>query len=238
VKCNNSILLDNLNQFLLRNTLTTSTSLAENTTSYPYNKSVYLNLYLTDVNGDPVDDLFVAIVYELPDGNLSFFIAGFVVDGLYSSQFAPSTWTSDGRINGIFIVIGDENYAMTYASVSFDVYVPPVEPGPGEPFIWLTMSQLALVTSVSIFGSLMVGLVYNRRRMKRRLRIPEIDTELSQDIDSTLNALLAAFTQLEELIKREDLDQIQKIEALRVLMESVEAGRKMFDRVSDRVGGI
>jgi len=238
VKCNNSILLDNLNQFLLRNTLTTSTSLAENTTSYPYDKSVYLNLYLTDVNGDPVDDLFVAIVYELPDGNLSFFIAGFVVDGLYSSQFAPSTWTSDGRINGIFIVIGDENYAMTYASVSFDVYVPPVEPGPGEPFIWLTMSQLALVTSVSIFGSLMVGLVYNRRRMKRRLRIPEIDTELSQDIDSTLNALLAAFTQLEELIKREDLDQIQKIEALRVLMESVEAGRKMFDRVSDRVGGI
>ena len=74
--------------------------------------------------------------------------------------------------------------------------------------------------------------------MKRRLRIPEIDIELSRDIDSTLNALLAAFTQLEELIKREDLDQIQKIEALRVLMESIAEGRKMFDRVSDRVGGI
>lgn len=238
VKCNNSMLLDNLNEFLLRNTLTTSTSLAENTTQYPYDESVFLNLYVTDVHGNPVDDLFVAIVYELPDGNLSFFIAGFVMEGLYSSQFAPNTWTTDGRINGIFIIIGDENYAMTYASVSFDVYSPSVEPGPGEPFIWLTMSQLALVTSVGIFGSLMVGLVYNRKRMKRRLRIPEIDTELSRDIDSTLNGLLAAFTQLEELIKREDLDRIQKIEALRVLMQSIEEGRKMFDRVSDRVGGI
>ena len=238
VKCNNSMLLDNLNQFLLRNTLTTRTSLAENTTMYPYNKSVFLNLYLTDVNGDPVDDLFVAIVYELPDGNLSFFIAGFVVDGLYSSQFAPSTWTSEGKINGIFIIMGDENYAMTYASVSFSIYIPPIDPGPGDPFVWLTMSQLAFVTATGVFGSLIFGLIYNKRRMKRRLRIPEIDTELSRDIDSTLNALLAAFTQLEELIKREDLDQIQKIEALRVLMQSIEEGRKMFDRVSDRVGGI
>ncbi|TFH08091.1 MAG: hypothetical protein E4H14_07130 [Candidatus Thorarchaeota archaeon] len=238
VKCNNSMLLDNLNQYLLRNTLSTSTSLAENTTMYPYDKSVYLNLYLTDVNGNPVDNLFVAIVYELPDGNLSFFIAGFVVDGLYSSQFAPYTWTSEGRIHGIFLVLGDENYAMTYASISFNVFSPPVIPGPGDPFVWLTMAQLAFVTSTGIFGSLIFGLIYNKRRMKRRLRIPEIDTELSRDIDSTLNALLAAFTQLEELIKREDLDQIQKVETLRVLMQSFEEGRKMFDRVSDRVGGI
>jgi hypothetical protein len=238
VKCNNSMLLDNLNQYLLRNTLNTETSLSEKTTRYPFDKSVYLNLKLTNVNGDPVNDMFVAIVYDLPDGNLSFFIAGFVEDGLYSSQFAPRTWKEEGRIHGIFIVMGDENYAMTYASVSFDIYIPETEPGPGEPFIWLTMSQLALATAVSVFGTLIVGLVYNRRRMNRRLRIPEIDTELSRDIDSTLNALLAAFTQLEELIKRDDIDRIQKIEMLRVLMQSLEEGRKMFDRVSDRVGGV
>ncbi|MBE0525446.1 MAG: hypothetical protein IH631_00785 [Candidatus Thorarchaeota archaeon] len=238
VKCNNSMLLDNLNQFLLRNTLTTETSLSENTTLYSIDRSVYLNLQVSDVNGNPVDDLFVAIVYELPDGNLSFFIAGFVDDGLYSSQFGARTWEEEGRIHGIFIILGTEDYAMTYASISFDMFVPPIEPGPGEPFAWLTMSQLALVTSVGIFGSLIVGLFQNRRRMKKRLRIPEIDTELGREIDTTLNALLAAFTQLEELIKREDLDQIQKIEALRILMQSIEEGRKMFDRVSDQVGGI
>jgi len=238
VKCNNSMLLDNLNQFLLRKTLTTSTSLSENTTMYPIDKSVYLNLYVTDVNGDPVNDLFVAIVYELPDGNLTFFIAGYVMDGLYSSQFAPGNWHDEGRINGIFIIMGDENYAMTYASVAFNLYIPPTEAGPGDPFIWLTMPQLALITSVCIFGGLIGGLIYNRGRMKKRLRIPEIDTELGRDIDSTLNALLAAFTQLQELIRRDDLDRIQKIEALRVLMDSIEEGRKMFDRVSDRVGGV
>ncbi|MFW9769620.1 MAG: S8 family serine peptidase, partial [Candidatus Thorarchaeota archaeon] len=41
VKCNNSILLDNLNEYLLRNTLTARTSLSENTTLYEAGKSVY-----------------------------------------------------------------------------------------------------------------------------------------------------------------------------------------------------
>ncbi|RDE16786.1 MAG: hypothetical protein C4K48_01095 [Candidatus Thorarchaeota archaeon] len=238
VKCNNSRLLDNLNQYLLRNTLTTSTSLSENTTMYPVGESVYLNLVLSDVNGNPVDDLFVAIVYELPNGNLSYFIAGFVEKGLYSSQFAPGSWNSAGRINGIFIILGDENYAMTYASVYFFLYeLTPTTP-PVDPFKWLTMPQVAFITSIGIFGTLIGGLVYNRRRMKKRLRIPEIDSDLRREIDNTLNTLLAAFAQLEELIKREDLDRIQKVEALRVLMQSIEEGKKMFERVSDKVGGV
>ncbi len=238
VKCNNSMLLDNLNQYLLRNTLTTSTSLSENTTSYPVDESVYVNLYVTDIDGNPVDDLFVAIVYELPNGNLSYFIAGFVENGLYSSQFAPGNWRDEGRINGIFIILGTEDYAMTYDSVSFDLYkVPPTTTTPPTNK-WLTMPQLALITSVGIFGSLIFGLLYNRRRMMKRLRIPEVDIELTREIDTTLNMLLAAFTQLEDLIKREDMDRIQKVEALRVLMDSIEEGRKMFDRVSNRVGGV
>ena len=238
VKCNNSMLLGNLNQYLLRNTLTTSTSLSENTTSYPVDESVYVNLYVEDVNGNPVNDLFVAIVYELPNGNLSYFIAGFVENGLYSSQFAPGNWRKAGRIHGIFIILGTEDYAMTYDSVSFDLYMIPPPPTSHTAAQWLTMPQLALVTSVGIFGSLIFGLLYNRRRMKKRLRIPEVDIELSREIDNTLNMLLAAFTQLEDLIKREDMDRIQKVEALRVLMDSIEESRKMFDRVSNRVGGV
>jgi subtilisin family serine protease len=238
VKCNNSLLLDNLNQFLLRNTLTTSTSLSENTTHYQAGRSVYVNLELTDYQGNPVNDLFVAIAYELPNGSLTFFIAGFVEDGLYSSQFAPSYWSKEGRINGIFLVIGDEDYAMTYASVSFYMYeVEPTTPPP-PPFVFLTMAELAIVTSLGIFGGMIVYLFWNRRRMKKRLRIPEIEPELVREIDNTLSSLLAAFTQLEDLIRREDLDRIQKIEALRVLMQDIEQGRKMFDRVSDKVGGV
>jgi subtilisin family serine protease len=238
VKCNNSILLDNLNQYLLRNTLTTKTGLSENTTLYPVGRSIYVNLYLTDVNGDPVNDLFVAIAYELPNGSLSFFIAGYVEDGLYSSQFAPGTWNTAGRINGIFIILGDKNYAMTYASVYFFLYEQPPLPPPNGGFAWLTMPQVAFITSIGIFGILIGGLMYNRRRMRKRLRIPEIDSDLRNEIDNTLNTLLAAFSQLEELIKREDLDRIQKVEALRVLMQSIEEGKNMFERVSDKVGGI
>lgn len=238
VKCNNSMLLDNLNEFLLRNTLTTSTSLSENTSYYQVGRSVYVNLELADYYGNPVNDLFVAIAYELPDGNLTFFIAGFVEDGLYSSQFAPIYWSEEGRINGIFIVLGDEDYAMTYASVSFYLYeLEPTTPPP-PPFVFLTMVELALITSLGIFGGVIGYLFWNRRRMKKRLRIPEIDTELVREIDNTLSALLAAFTMLQDLIQREDLDRIQKIEALRVLMQDIEEGRKMFNRVSDKIGGV
>ena len=238
VKCNNSELLDNLNQYLLRNTLSTSTSLSENTTLYPVGRSVYVNLELSDYYGNPVNDLFIAIAYELPNGSLTFFIAGFVEDGLYSSQFAPTYWKSEGRINGIFLILGGEDYAMTYASVSFYLYeVQPTTPPP-PPFRLLTMAELALITSLLIFGSLIGYLVWNRRRMRRRLRIPEIEPELVREVDNTLNALLAAFTQLEELIRREDLDRVQKIEALRILMEDIEVGRKMFERVSEKIGGV
>ncbi len=238
MKCNNSKLLDNLKEYLLRNTLTTSTSLSENTTYYQAGRSVYVNLELEDYYGNSVNDLFVAIAYELPNGSLAFFIAGFVEDGLYSSQFTPSYWRKAGRINGIFLILGDENYAMTYASVSFYLYeVEPTTPPP-PPFVLLTMTQLAVITSVGVFGGLIGYLVWNRRRMRRRLRIPDIDPDFVREIDNTLSALLAAFTQLEELIQREDLDRIQKIEALRVLMQDIEMGRKMFDRVSDKVGGV
>jgi hypothetical protein len=74
--------------------------------------------------------------------------------------------------------------------------------------------------------------------MRKRLRIPEIEPELVREIDNTLSALLAAFTQLEDLIRREDLDRIQKVEALRVLMQDIEEGRKMFDQVSEKIGGV
>ena len=127
---------------------------------------------------------------------------------------------------------------MTYASVSFDLFVvePPASPPP--PFVFLTMAELALITSFGIFGAMIGYLYWNRKRMKKRLRIPEIDTELGREIDNTLSSLLAAFMQLEDLIQREDLDRIQKIEALRVLMQDIEEGRKLFDRVSDKVGGV
>ncbi|MHA1768554.1 MAG: S8 family serine peptidase [Candidatus Thorarchaeota archaeon] len=237
-KCNNSILLDNLNEYLLTNTLTTSTSLSEPTNRFPVGKSVYLNLVLTDYYGNYVDDLFVAIAYELPNGTMAFFFAAFVERGLYSSQFIPSYWRSEGKINGIFLILGDENYAMTYASISFYLYEEPVQTTQNPFFPWLTMPQLAMVTAGGVFGFLIVGLIVNRRRMKRRLRIPEVDPELVREIDNTLSALLAAFTQLQELIGREDLDRIQKVEALRVLMENIEEGRKMFERVSKKVGGV
>lgn len=237
VKCNNSILLDNLIEYLLGNTLTCTTSLAENTTSYPVGKSVYLNLYVTDYYGAPVDDLFVAIAFVLPNGSQRFFIAGFVEDGLYSSQFLPSYWGDDGIIHGIFILLREE-YAGTYAGISFELYAEPPTNGTTTPEAFLTMVQLALVTSIGIFGGMFTLLALNRYRRRKRMRIPEIDMELANDIDSTLNMFRATLSQVNELIGREDIDRIQKIETLRSLMETLEIAKKKFQEISDRIGGI
>ncbi|MFX1332704.1 MAG: S8 family serine peptidase, partial [Promethearchaeota archaeon] len=238
VKNNNSILLDNLNDYLLLNTLTGVASLSEDTTRYPAGQSVYLNLDVMDYYGNPVNDLFVAIVFELPNGTLAFFIAGFVGNGLYSSQFIPTYWNGTGVVHGIFIIIGEEEYANTYAGITFELYEPDVTTPPPGPGGLLTLAQVAAIASVSIFFALIVGLIYNRRRRGKRMRIVEIDMELVREIDNALNTLLAAFTQIQLLIQREDLDRLQKIEALRGLMVTVEEGRRLFEKVSDKVGGV
>ena len=237
VKCNNTMLLQNLNEHLLQNTLTAFASLSENTTRYPVGKSVYINLQVVDYNSEPVDDLTVIIIYELPNGSQRFFIAGFVENGLYSTQFTPNYWRDVGKINGIFLILG-EGYATTYESISFELYVPPTPTPTEPPFQFLTMFQVALISSVGIFSTLILGLVVYNTRRKRRYRIPEIDSDLSMEIDNTLNTLLAAFMQIEELIRREDLDRSEKVEMLRLLMENLEHARKMFDNVSDKVGGV
>ncbi|MFX0107732.1 MAG: DUF4350 domain-containing protein, partial [Candidatus Hodarchaeota archaeon] len=238
VKCNNSILLHNLNEYLLVNTLTGVATLSENTTYYEAGKSVYLNVHITDYFGDPVNDLFVAIAFELPNGSLTFFIAGFVEDGLYSSQFASGYWESEGTIHGIFVILGGEEYANTFAGISFNLYEPESPTTTGGPSGFLSMPQIALITSVGIFGGFIVSMFTYRSRRRKRMRIAEIEPDLVRDIDNALNVLLAAFTQIEHLIQREDLDRIQKIESLRSLMVTIEEGRKLFEQVSEKVGGV
>ena len=236
VKCNNSIVLDNLIEYLLDNTLTCVTSLAEDTTLYEVGKSVYINLDVTDYYGEPVNDLLVAVAFELPNGNLSFFIAGFVENGLYSTQFMPSYWNEEGTIYAIFIILRDE-YAGTYASISFDFYKPDAANTTSEPAPLLTLVQVAYITSFGIFGAVIIGLFWSRKRRGKRYRIPEIDTALGHDIDNTLNMLMATISMMNELINRDDVDKIQKIEAMRSLMENLARARKHFDDVSDRIGG-
>ncbi|UCE10081.1 MAG: S8 family serine peptidase [Candidatus Thorarchaeota archaeon] len=236
-KCNNSILLRNLEEYLLLNTITAETSLSEDTTRYEAGRSVFVNLELTDYRGEPVNDLFVAIAYELPNDSLAFFFAGFVEDGLYSSQFAPSYWSSSGRINGIFIIIAEE-YANRFAGISFELYEPDPPLPPEEPDVVLTMAQIAMISSVGIFSSLIIALIVNRRRKERRYRIVEVTEQLTIDIDNSLNTLLAALVQIQELIQREDIDRVEKIEMLRGLMTGLVRAQEMFERISDKIGGV
>ncbi|TXT54355.1 MAG: conserved exported protein of unknown function [Candidatus Thorarchaeota archaeon] len=236
VKNNNSILLDNLNEYLLRNTLTANASLAVNQTRYPVGQSVYLNLQIVDYWGEPVDDLFVAIAFELPDGEMKFFIAGFVEDGLYSSQFTPSYYNGEGVINGIFLII-DEDYATTYASVSFELYKDQSTQPTGEP-AFMHMVVVAIVSSVGVFGSLFLGLFLNKYRRGKRFRIPEVDEQLMREIDTSMNMLLAIFVQMEEIIQRRDIDRIQKVELIRGLMTGLREALDEFNEVSNTVGGV
>ena len=236
-KCNNSILLDNLIEYLLQNTLTCTTSLAENTTRYPVGRSIYLNLNVVDYHGQPVNDLFIAIAFQLPNGSFAYFIAGFVENGLYSSQFLPSYWTSDGTVHGIFIILREE-YAGTYASITFELYSVPPTNGTNGPEPLLTLVQLALVTSAAIFGLMFIALLYNRYRRRKRMRIPELDVDLTQQIDNTLNLLQATISQMNELITREDIDRIEKMETLRGLMNTLERGQKDFKEISGKLGGV
>jgi len=238
-KCNNTLLLHNLDEYLLSNTLTCVTSLAENTTRYPVGRSVYINLNVTDYAGQPANGLTVFIAFELPNGTFAYWYAGFVERGLYSTNFPYSYYNSSGIVNGIFIVVKTEQYAGTFAGVSFELYLETTTTIPtGGTESLLTLPQIALITSGTVFALSVGMLALNRYRRKKRMRIPEVGPELAREIDNSLNNLLAAFIQMEDLIHREDLDRVQKIEVLRGLMKGLEEARKRFDRVSETIGGV
>lgn len=237
-KCNNTILLDNLVTYLLENSLVCTTRLAENTTRYPVGRSVFLNLEVEDVGGNPVDDLTVVIIFELPNGSQAFFFAGFVQDGLYTSQFAPSYWKDEGRINGIFFILKTEEYAGTFASISFEFYRPSHTNNTPTGGPLFTMPQMAFLTFTGVFGSTLLALVWNRRRRRRRLKVPEIDRTLAEDIDNTLNMMRAAFIQIESMMDAGDVDRIQKVEMIRGMMNVLDKALEEFDKVSGRIGGV
>ncbi|NWF94792.1 MAG: S8 family serine peptidase [Candidatus Thorarchaeota archaeon] len=238
VKCNNTVLLQNLNEFFLTSTLTGRTALAENTTRYPVGRSVYINLNVEDYTGRPVNDLFVAVAFELPNGSLAFFIAGFVQDGLYSSQFVPSYYNGPGRVNAIFLILKTTDYAMTYASISFFLYLPPTTNGTVGPSRLLEMAQVAAISSTGVFGFVALALFRNRRRKRKQLHIPEVDTLLVHEIDTSLNTLLAAFVQMGDVIRSEGLERIEKVEALRSMRKTLEDAERQFDKVDKKVGGV
>ncbi len=237
-ECNNSILFRNLIEYLLTNTLSCETTLAENTTSYPVGRSVFLNLLVRDYYGRPANDLTVVIVFQLPNGSDAYFYAGFVENGLYSSQFAPSYWRDEGRINGIFLILRTEDYAGTFASISFSFYRPPTNPQPTSGGRVLTMPQIATITGVGVFGAVTVGLAWNRARRRRRLRVPIVDETLAQDIDNMLNQLLAAFVQIEELIRQPGMERVEKVETIRGMMDLLHRALEEFERISGRIGGV
>jgi hypothetical protein len=205
---------------------------------YPAGKSVYLNLWLTDYNNNPVNDVFVAIAFELPNGTFSYFFAAFVQNGLYSSQFMPSYYRGAGRINGIFIVLRNEEYAGTFASISFTLYVPEQPTTTDGISRLLSMAQVAVISALGIFGAAIGGLTWSKRRKGKRLRVPEVDLALTQDIDNTMNRFLAAFVQIEGVIKNEDIDRIQKIESIRAMMSLLEEAKKDFEKLSEKIGGV
>jgi len=237
-KCNNTLLLHNFNEYLLSDTLTCVTSLAEKTTRYPVGRSVYINLNVSDYAGQPANDLTVFIAFELPNGRFAYWIAGFVERGLYSTNFPQNYYNSSGRVNGIFIVMRTEEYAGTFASISFELYLVTTTLPTSETEALLTLPQVALITSGSVFALSISMLGLNRYRRRKRMRIPEVNPEMAREIDNSLNNLLAAFIQMEDLIHREDLDRVQKIEVLRGLMKGLEEARKRFDKVSDSIGGV
>ncbi len=236
-ECDNYGLLQNLNEYLLRNTLTATTALSENTTRYEAGKSVYINLFLKDYYGNPVNDLFVAIAFELPNGTFAYFIAGFVEKGQYTTQFTPDYWRGAGRINGIFIILDDE-YANTFASIYFTLYVKETpSPTHGGTAI-LTMSQIAAISSISIFSVVLISQVVSRYRKKKRYRIPDLNEDLIREIDNMLNTLLAVVKQIDDMIQREDIDRIEKIEMLRGLIVGLHEAEKVFREVSEKIGGV
>ncbi|MHA1839464.1 MAG: DUF4350 domain-containing protein, partial [Candidatus Ranarchaeia archaeon] len=93
----NARLASNIMEFLKRTQLKlTATILDGNNSKFYAGEKVYIELYITDINDAPINNLTVYCAFRLPNDEIQFFFASPVKDGKYSTVFLNMWWESTG----------------------------------------------------------------------------------------------------------------------------------------------
>jgi len=177
----------------------------------PENTYILGKCYSTDNKG-----LQMFVIYTLPNGSQTFFIAFEVKEGRYGS-FLFANWTGlDADVNTtqtftimIFTLPGKYGSGSAYMTFYYDP-APAEPPPPPQPnFFTIMMLQIA-VFSIAMLLVLM-GYFLNQYRRQRRMRTSEIDEQTMQDIENTLNTIHAIIRELEWTLTDRRIDRLEML---------------------------
>ncbi|MFB0561786.1 MAG: S8 family serine peptidase [Candidatus Lokiarchaeia archaeon] len=201
--------------------------------------NLFGEIHVTDINGKTItQNMTLLTIYILPNGTF-FPIPAFTTDieGLYEVIFY-STFTNQTGDYTMVIYADAENYTTTHYIYNFRVepskpLTPPLLyfPQQSREYIIFGFTFLGIITLIVASAYLL-----ERRRLRKKILIPELDRELRNTIRNTVNEVRAVLKEVDRALSRKDIDDFDRI---RIIHEKLGRLRKSLDKaknVAERIG--
>lgn len=201
--------------------------------------NLFAEIHLTDTHGKTItQNMTLLTIYILPNGTF-FPIPAFTtnIEGLYEAIFYTTITNQTGDYTMI-IYADAENYTTTHYIYNFRVepskpIIPPLFyfPEQSREYIIFGFTFLGIITLIISSAYLL-----ERRRLRKKILIPELDRELRNTIRNTVNEVRAVLKEVDRALSRKDIDDFDRI---RIIHEKLGRLRKSLDKaknIAERIG--
>ncbi|MGQ9720233.1 MAG: S8 family serine peptidase [Candidatus Jordarchaeum sp.] len=202
-------------------------------------ENFYAEIKVTNIHGEAItQNITILAIYVFPNGTF-FPIPAFPTNqpGLYTAFFYTSFANQTGDYSMV-IYAKAENYTTTHYTFNFKV-----EPSRAKfpPLFYFPQQSREYL----IFGFTLLGVIFlivasayllERRRLRKKILIPELDRELRNTIRNTVNEVRAVLKEVDRALSKKDIDDFDRI---RIIHEKLRRLRKTLDKarmVAERVG--
>jgi len=201
-------------------------------------ENLYADIHVTDINGKEItSNITLLTVYILPNGTF-LPIPAFQTDrpGWYVGLFLTAFTNETGDYTMI-LYADAQNYTTTHYIYNFRVE-------PEKPMIpalfYPQASREYMLFGFALIGTITLIVVsaylLERRRLRKKILIPELDRQLRNTIRNTVNEVRAVLKSLDRELSQQGLDDFDK---LRLIHEKLGRLRMALDKakdVAERVG--
>nr|MDO8081736.1 S8 family serine peptidase [Candidatus Freyarchaeota archaeon] len=200
--------------------------------------NLYASIHITDIHGNDISsNITIFTIFVLPNGTIFPMFAFHYKEGWYTTFFF--TYFTNKTGDYTMVIYADApNYTTTHYIYNFKVEparltVPPL-------FYFPQASREYAIFGFTFLGviTLIAGSAYllERRRLRKKTLIPELDRDLRNTIRNTVNEVRAVNKEIDRELSKKDIDDFDRI---RIIHEKLRRLRKALDKakkVAERVG--
>ena len=202
-------------------------------------ENLYAAIHVTDSQGNDIPcNITLLAIFILPNGTF-FPLPAFQTNQLSWYVALFFTYFTNQTGDYTMILYADaENYTTTHYVYNFKVE--PEKPSLPPLFYFPQQSREYAIFGFAFMGAitLIVTAAYllERRRIRKRILVPELSRELRNTVRNTVNEVRAVFKEVDMELSRKDIDDFDRI---RIISEKLGRLRKALDKAkstAERVG--